>query len=496
MIEPLRLESPRYVGDSAIYRVQGTFASRSEVYLVSTPASRELLTDPLLVGTRYAGHLSAACEESIRLLQAIAPQRLPTTSPVSVLIAMRGALSFGLPNALWNGLGIESQVSFLTPLRQPDGGVVISESPVGFRPPANSLPATIAFGDIISSGATATALIHMLRAIGPKVERLVIATIATQAGLEAVDAAVADVEDRHYSCSTTILALESLFAGPGTANGELGLGPQDLHRRSWLSAPEFEKKRLSRLGTFCERCAIYDGGERAFEPDIHRASRQRWWDQLVEERGDQKLHDLAHAVAGIDDFSVPYSIWRRQTGWAEDNRTEALARDIYVLGTAQREYSLGRSITEYASSDLVRPMIAPIDKVAYLRLEEGKILVTRSTGKDVWYIPGGKREGDESDLETLQREVLEELSVVIHPASARFFGEFIAQAHGKPEGVLVRMRCFSAAYKGDLVAANEIAELAWFTYADRTRVSPVDQLIFDDLRAAGKLLERGTPSTK
>ena len=47
-----------------------------------------------------------------------------------------------------------------------------------------------------------------------------------------------------------------------------------------------------------------------------------------------------------------------------------------------------------------------IDKVAFLFLRDGKILSTRSKGKDKYYIPGGKREGDETDIETLVREVI------------------------------------------------------------------------------------------
>uniref|UniRef100_UPI000AB7DCFD NUDIX domain-containing protein n=1 Tax=Peterkaempfera griseoplana TaxID=66896 RepID=UPI000AB7DCFD len=54
-----------------------------------------------------------------------------------------------------------------------------------------------------------------------------------------------------------------------------------------------------------------------------------------------------------------------------------------------------------------------IDTVAWVRLEGGRILCARSRGKDVFYIPGGKREGTESDLQTLLREVEEELAVAL-----------------------------------------------------------------------------------
>jgi hypothetical protein len=49
------------------------------------------------------------------------------------------------------------------------------------------------------------------------------------------------------------------------------------------------------------------------------------------------------------------------------------------------------------------------------------------------------------------------------------------------------MSCYAAEYSGTLAASSEIDELAWFCYADRPQVPPVDQLLFDDLRIAGEL---------
>ncbi|WP_424183921.1 NUDIX hydrolase [Actinokineospora sp. G85] len=128
-----------------------------------------------------------------------------------------------------------------------------------------------------------------------------------------------------------------------------------------------------------------------------------------------------------------------------------------------------------------------IDKIAWIRLESGKILSTRSRGKDVYYIPGGKREPGETDIQTLIREIHEELAVAIAPASAVRVGTFHAQAHGHATGVAVRMTCYSADYQGTLTPSSEIEELIWLTYADRDRVSPVDQLIFDHLHQTGQL---------
>jgi 8-oxo-dGTP diphosphatase len=128
-----------------------------------------------------------------------------------------------------------------------------------------------------------------------------------------------------------------------------------------------------------------------------------------------------------------------------------------------------------------------IDKVAWIRLEAGHVLSTRSRGKDVYYLPGGKREPGESDVEVLVREIREELCVAIAPWSATRLGTFEAQAHGHAAGVIVRMTCYAADYTGTLAPCGEIDEVRWLGYADRGRVSAVDQLIFDHLHGAGQL---------
>jgi 8-oxo-dGTP diphosphatase len=120
-----------------------------------------------------------------------------------------------------------------------------------------------------------------------------------------------------------------------------------------------------------------------------------------------------------------------------------------------------------------------IDTVAWVRLEDGRILCARPRGKDVFYIPGGKREGAETDLQTLLREIAEELAVVLLPETVRHVGTY--------EAGQVRMSCYTADYQGTVAASSEIDELAWFSYADRPRVPPVDQLLFDDLQASGSL---------
>jgi 8-oxo-dGTP diphosphatase len=129
-----------------------------------------------------------------------------------------------------------------------------------------------------------------------------------------------------------------------------------------------------------------------------------------------------------------------------------------------------------------------IDTVAWVHLQNGLILCARPRGKDVFYVPGGKREGTETDLQTLLREITEELTVALVPQTVRHVGTYQAvQPDGQRDRVRVRMACYTGDYSGTLAASSEIDELAWFCYTDRPRVPRVDQMLFDDLWAAGQL---------
>ena len=117
-------------------------------------------------------------------------------------------------------------------------------------------------------------------------------------------------------------------------------------------------------------------------------------------------------------------------------------------------------------------MTQVIDKLAWIYIDQRKVLSTRSKGKDTFYIPGGKREQGETDRAALIREIKEELSVDLAPETIRFVGKFSAQAHGKPAGIQVQMTCYMADYQGQLQAASEIADVVWLQYCDWQHSAP------------------------
>jgi 8-oxo-dGTP pyrophosphatase MutT (NUDIX family) len=128
-----------------------------------------------------------------------------------------------------------------------------------------------------------------------------------------------------------------------------------------------------------------------------------------------------------------------------------------------------------------------IDKLGWVYIKDKKLLVARSKNKDLYYIPGGKRELGETDSEALIREIKEELSVDLKIETLQYLGLFTAVAHGKTDGSQVKLSCYQADYQGKLQANAEIEEIRWLNYQDKAQCSQVTQIIMDYLKAEGML---------
>jgi len=86
----------------------------------------------------------------------------------------------------------------------------------------------------------------------------------------------------------------------------------------------------------------------------------------------------------------------------------------------------------------------------------------------------------------VKRELPRNSTSPFAPASAAHAGTFQARAHGHAAGPEARMTRYTAGHQGT-PTRSEVAGLIWLTYADRDRVSPVDQVIFDHLHRNGQL---------
>lgn len=101
-----------------------------------------------------------------------------------------------------------------------------------------------------------------------------------------------------------------------------------------------------------------------------------------------------------------------------------------------------------------------IDKIGGIILREKKLLVVKKRTKDnreEYIIPGGKREGNETDFETLKRELSEEVQVDL--INAKPFGGFDDIAIF--ENIPIHIEVYFAEISGEPICDSEIKELVW-----------------------------------
>ena len=110
------------------------------------------------------------------------------------------------------------------------------------------------------------------------------------------------------------------------------------------------------------------------------------------------------------------------------------------------------------------PMSAPTPLIrtvaAVIADEAGRVLLVRKQRSTTFIQPGGKREAGEDALNTIARELHEELGVQLVEGSAVRLGEFESDAVNEP-GRRVRGEAYAVRIAGTPVAQAEIAELAW-----------------------------------
>ena len=91
---------------------------------------------------------------------------------------------------------------------------------------------------------------------------------------------------------------------------------------------------------------------------------------------------------------------------------------------------------------------------------DGRTLLVRKRGTQAFMQPGGKIEAHEQPINALARELEEELSLRIDPASATYLGHFSAPAANEP-GFEVQAELFLLHIDQALAPAAEIEEVQW-----------------------------------
>ena len=129
-----------------------------------------------------------------------------------------------------------------------------------------------------------------------------------------------------------------------------------------------------------------------------------------------------------------------------------------------------------------------IDKVGGVILKDKQILVQRKkNNREECIIPGGKRKGNETDFETLKRELQEELTVDL--VSAEFVGGYDDIACFSNESEPIHVQTYLAKIRGNIVCNNEIKEAIWIDKNYKEKGIKVGSILGEHV--IPKLIERG-----
>lgn len=97
---------------------------------------------------------------------------------------------------------------------------------------------------------------------------------------------------------------------------------------------------------------------------------------------------------------------------------------------------------------------------------EGRVLVVRKQGTTRFMQPGGKPEPGESAVQTLIRELQEELGLTLDESELHPLGTFISEAANEPGHRVVAAAFSTSVDPGVVTVQAELAELRWITPAD------------------------------
>ena len=106
-------------------------------------------------------------------------------------------------------------------------------------------------------------------------------------------------------------------------------------------------------------------------------------------------------------------------------------------------------------------------KYGLVYIKNKKILLCQPFIYDDFILPGGVKEGNETAIESLQREIFEELGpeANLEEHTVKYFGNFKDIAAGKKR-TIVEIEVYLGEVTGKLKASSEIKKLHWFSWED------------------------------
>lgn len=296
-----------------------------EVLIASTAQTREIFNTPELCGVPFQHALSEALEKLVRglsLLEQKPVSRYLKEFPLDIIYILRGGLNFDLHNAVFQATGTYPEVTFVSSQRVfSKDTFYISE--FEYKKWNIQQDAVICLGDISATGTTITHVldqaIHQYHAENKKPRWLLFITIGTTEVISTLQRYVQKLAHEWAPNfeGITVVFLEQIFR-LYTGHAQLidnHLPFTDFFRARFPFALEFEKASLAKPVSFLERCAIYDGGSRSYEPHAYLVNLQKYWQALLDNKDKCDSMQLMQMKSDLGDYSLDFADWLEKRRW-------------------------------------------------------------------------------------------------------------------------------------------------------------------------------------
>lgn len=100
--------------------------------------------------------------------------------------------------------------------------------------------------------------------------------------------------------------------------------------------------------------------------------------------------------------------------------------------------------------------------VGLIILNHDKLLLAFSKNKKAWYLPGGKVDFGETTIQSLKREIKEELNITLDSSLITYYCHIQAPAFGEESNIIMEQDCFIYKLDQEIIPGNEIEAVKYF----------------------------------
>ncbi|HFG0578576.1 hypothetical protein LIS90_12230 [Flavobacterium psychrophilum] len=338
---------------NGIHKVD-TYLSKTEILIGATSSFRELILNPEIRGNsfqeKFTNGLNNVFEELKDKSDTLATMLINNANSLDIIYILRGGLNFNIHN-LSSLNKTHCEVSFCSSQRVIEDDKIYN-SETSYNKWNLHDKSLLVIGDISATGTTFSFIINQAIQQYKKERKkpigILLITVGTNFSIEAINNLSKKLEKEFGSDfkGISVLFLEGIFSlNKGNISyKELNLIDTDFFIKNHPRTIELELERMNHPSSFFERCVIYDGGSRSFEPNLYLNNLTNYW---------MKIYELSNSI-NIDNFL--------------EHRTDIFNQNKFTQGNIWKTLIISNN-NEYSEDEFILKTNSTIEKIKDIGLK-------------------------------------------------------------------------------------------------------------------------------